>query len=328
MVPGGEELAALRRLAVEPALRQQPVEEDERRVDEREPVGPEPERQRARAEDRDGERGREQHVLPGGDDVERGAADAGVPELRHDEVVEREPDDEDRRARCRGRRARSCDRHEREAEVDDPDRPREEAAQVAGCRAGGSPAPSSCRRGRRRGRRRARAASGRAAAACAPRSGTSGSASSGTRGGRRAAPRPRRAAAARASPTCSITAFEKTTSNAGRRTAARTRRPATYAISGIAAPEAGAVVEAERRDPAGPRVELLEEVVRAAARLAAVAAEADLVDADVEHGRRRRRPHLVEEEPQLPPARAERDGVDELHPGEGTGPSGAPPRAR
>ena len=38
-----------------------------------------------------------------------------------------------------------------------------------------------------------------------------------------------------------------------------------------------------------------------------------------------RRPHLVEEEPELPPARAERDGVDEPHPGEGTGQGGAPP---
>ena len=56
-----------------------------------------------------------------------------------------------------------------------------------------------------------------------------------------------------------------------------------------------------------------------AARLAAVGAEADLVGADVEHGRRGRRAQLVEEEPELPPARAERDGVDELHPGEGTG---------
>ena len=53
VVARGEELAALRRLAVEPALREEPVEEDERRVDEREPVGPGLDRQRARAEERD-----------------------------------------------------------------------------------------------------------------------------------------------------------------------------------------------------------------------------------------------------------------------------------
>jgi hypothetical protein len=34
---------------------------------------------------------------------------------------------------------------------------------------------------------------------------------------------------------------------------------------------------------------------------------------------------LVEEEPELPSARAERDGVDEPHPGEGTGQGGALP---
>ena len=91
-----EELPARGRLAVEPALRQQPVDDDDRRVREREPVGPERERQRARADQRDGERAQQQHVLPGGDDVERGAAHADASQSsRHDEVVEREPDDED-----------------------------------------------------------------------------------------------------------------------------------------------------------------------------------------------------------------------------------------
>ena len=38
---------------------------------------------------------REQHLLPGGDDIERVAAHAGGVELGHREVVQREPDDED-----------------------------------------------------------------------------------------------------------------------------------------------------------------------------------------------------------------------------------------
>ena len=58
----------------------------------------------------------------------------------------------------------------------------------------------------------------------------------------------------------------------------------------------------------------------------AVGAEADLVHADVEDRRLGCRPHLVEEEPQLPAAGAERDGVGELHvPREGTARGGQPP---
>ena len=83
--------------------------------------------------------------------------------------------------------------------------------------------------------------------------------------------------------------------------------------------EPDAVVQPERGDPLAPGIELLEEVVRPAARLASGAAEADLVGADVEHRGRRGRAHLVEEEPQLPAARPERDGIDEIHPREGTG---------
>ena len=93
----------------------------------------------------------------------------------------------------------------------------------------------------------------------------------------------------------------------------------------VVAAKAGAVVQPERRDPAGPRVKLLEEVVGAAARLAPVGPEPDLVGADVEHRRRGGRANLVEKEPELPSARAKRDGVHEPHPGEGTGQGGAPP---
>ena len=91
----GKELTAVGRGAVEPALRQEPVEQHERGVRERKPVGPEPERHRPRGEERHREGGGEQHVLPGGDDVERRTADAGIPQLRHHQVVRREPDDQD-----------------------------------------------------------------------------------------------------------------------------------------------------------------------------------------------------------------------------------------
>src|SRR6187431_938839 len=76
--------------------------------------------------------------------------------------------------------------------------------------------------------------------------------------------------------------------------------------------EAGAVVQPERRDPLGPGVELLEEVHR---RAAVALAEAELVRADVEHRRVRRRSQLLEEEAKLALARAQRDRVDEPHRG-------------
>ena len=79
---------------------------------------------------------------------------------------------------------------------------------------------------------------------------------------------------------------------------------------GVASAEPGAVLEAERRDPSRPGVELLEEVERAAA---VVLPEAELVGAHVEHRRLRRRLELLEEETELSPTRAERDGVDNAH---------------
>ena len=95
MVTERVELALGRRAAVEPRLGQQPVEDDQPAVRKREPVGPDELRQRARRPDR-GDEGDDQHdLLPRGRDVERGVADTRLPEERHREVVEREPDDED-----------------------------------------------------------------------------------------------------------------------------------------------------------------------------------------------------------------------------------------
>ena len=85
------ELAAGRRLTAEPRLGQQPPHHDDARVREGEPVGPVIERDASGAPQRHRERGDEQHVLPGGEDVERRAAHAGVPGQRHDEVVHGQP---------------------------------------------------------------------------------------------------------------------------------------------------------------------------------------------------------------------------------------------
>src|SRR4029079_9180933 len=81
----------------------------------------------------------------------------------------------------------------------------------------------------------------------------------------------------------------------------------------VALTEACPVVEPERREPLGPGIALLEEVVRGAAGLPARLAERDLVDADVEDRGGRVRPQLVEEERQLPPPRTDRDRVGEAH---------------
>ena len=97
-VPRGQEDRVRARLAVQQVLRDQRVEDDEPAEREREQVDePRPERQRAGAHrvERDAaERRRQQQLLPGLDHVEREARDAGAVEQRHDEVVEREPDDE------------------------------------------------------------------------------------------------------------------------------------------------------------------------------------------------------------------------------------------
>ena len=89
------ELSARRRLAVEPRLREQPVGDDDCSVREGQPVGPEQPRHGSRGGEREHNRKREQDVLPGGDRVERRVADPRLPEERHREVVEREPDGKD-----------------------------------------------------------------------------------------------------------------------------------------------------------------------------------------------------------------------------------------
>jgi hypothetical protein len=55
---------------------------------------------------------------------------------------------------------------------------------------------------------------------------------------------------------------------------------------------------------------LLEEVQRSAA---IALAEGELVGTDVEHSGLGRGPKLVQEELELPPARAQRDSIDEAH---------------
>ena len=74
--------------------------------------------------------------------------------------------------------------------------------------------------------------------------------------------------------------------------------------------EALAFVESERGDALGPRIELLEEVERAAA---VALAEPELVGADVEHGRLASRLQLVEEELELAPPGAHRYLVSQSH---------------
>ena len=82
------------RLPAEPVLRQDRPDEDDRRVREREQVDagqPDP---RGKAEGERDETGGEHELLPGRDGVERVPAQAGVPQLRHREVVQRQPSGE------------------------------------------------------------------------------------------------------------------------------------------------------------------------------------------------------------------------------------------
>ena len=95
LVPQGVQLAPRGRLAVEPALRHEPVGDDDHAVGEGEPVGPEEVGERARDREGGDEGDEEQRLLPRGDDVQRGVAHAGLPEEGHREVVQRQPDDED-----------------------------------------------------------------------------------------------------------------------------------------------------------------------------------------------------------------------------------------
>ena len=78
----------------------------------------------------------------------------------------------------------------------------------------------------------------------------------------------------------------------------------------IASAERRAVLEPERRDLLWPRVQLLEEVERPAA---VALPEPELVGPDVEDAGARSRLKLLEEEPELAPAGAQRDRVDKAH---------------
>ena len=94
-MPERVELSTRRRLAAEPGLRQQPVDDDHDAVGERQPVGPEQPRDGAHGGERRDERDQQQHVLPRRGDGERRVAHSRLPEERHRQVVEREPHDED-----------------------------------------------------------------------------------------------------------------------------------------------------------------------------------------------------------------------------------------
>ena len=94
MVTEGVELATCRRLSVEPRLRHEPVDEHDDAVGKGQSVGPQQARNRASSNERSDDGGREQRVLPRGSGVEGRVAHACLPEERHREVVEREPDEE------------------------------------------------------------------------------------------------------------------------------------------------------------------------------------------------------------------------------------------
>src|SRR5205823_5003594 len=91
VVARADDDAAMRGLPAEPALRQQRPDGDDSRVRERSDVAPAPPKRPPRAEPDDRERQREERLLPRGDGVQRPGAHARVPELRHHQVVQREP---------------------------------------------------------------------------------------------------------------------------------------------------------------------------------------------------------------------------------------------
>ncbi len=94
VVPEREELPARRRLAAEPVLRDHRVQDDDERVAHREHVRRHGAPTTAHLHGDDDERDEEQRLLPGGDGVQRSAANAELPELREERVVEREPDEQ------------------------------------------------------------------------------------------------------------------------------------------------------------------------------------------------------------------------------------------
>ena len=96
VVPRAVQHAFVSRSAAEPRLGQHAVEHDERAEDEREPVARRRlERQTTPRPDDERDGHEEEHVLPRRDDGQRGSAHARAPELGHDEVVQRQPHDQD-----------------------------------------------------------------------------------------------------------------------------------------------------------------------------------------------------------------------------------------
>ena len=96
VVAGGVQDPLVRRAAAEPRLRQQPVQDDERAEREREPIREAAVEGQPAALSHDEHEGNEQqHVLPRRHHRERCTADPGTPEQRHDDVVQRKPDDQD-----------------------------------------------------------------------------------------------------------------------------------------------------------------------------------------------------------------------------------------
>ena len=84
--------AAMGRRPSEQVLGQEPVHDHAGPVGQRQPVEEErPEASRAVPDEDDREPQRQQRLLPGGDDLERGAPQALLPEQRHDQVVECQP---------------------------------------------------------------------------------------------------------------------------------------------------------------------------------------------------------------------------------------------
>ena len=90
----GEQLPSRCRLAAQRVLRDDGVDDDDARVDGRQNVDGPDRRPAAHGPCRKPDAQEKQHFLPGRDGVERRAAHAEIPELRHGRVVERKPDDQ------------------------------------------------------------------------------------------------------------------------------------------------------------------------------------------------------------------------------------------
>ena len=91
-------------MTAEPTLREDGVDDDERGVQQREPVRGGREREPSRLPRSRAHGESEKRLLPRGDDVETAAPETRVPQLGEHEVVDRKPDDErgERKARETG----------------------------------------------------------------------------------------------------------------------------------------------------------------------------------------------------------------------------------